>query len=317
MMDDVHFKDCVQGMKELESKTVDLVIADPPYNLNKGYRMAGDNMSPGEYINFCKAWLEQASRVLKPNGCIYVICSTSYHASVFQVMEGELGMHYVNTIIWVHKENPHVEGSNLAFHYDVILLLAKARKYYMNVAAARNYSRSRKGTLGNVWTDIPPLPFNHHERWVSPKDEQGISKIHASQKPRKLFKRMILLSSRKGDTVLDPFVGTGTTPACCLLLDRKFVGFEVNVDLKPAIEFQLTSAEATRSEGLNRFPFKKRILSALENGPAKVKELAFSMGEGNREKIRKYLSRMKRDGIVEAASKDGKETVWKILDLPP
>ena len=226
--------DCIEELARLPDKSVDLVFADPPYNLQLG----GDLLRPDNskvdavdddwdrfasfeaYDTFTKAWLKQCQRVLKDDGSLWVI--GSYH-NIFRVGSTlqDLGFWILNDIIW-RKTNPmpNFKGTRFTNAHETLIWASKgrgARRYTFNYDALKVANDDVQ--MRSDWT----LPLATGEERI--KDEEG-KKAHPTQKPEALLHRVLLASTRPGELVLDPFFGVGTTGAAAKRLGRRFIGIE-------------------------------------------------------------------------------------------
>ena len=226
--------DCVAALNRLPEKSIDVVFADPPYNL----QLEGELLRPDQsrvdavddhwdqfdsfaaYDAFTRAWLLAVRRVLKPNGTIWVI--GSYH-NIFRVgaIMQDLGFWILNDIVW-RKTNPmpNFRGRRFQNAHETLIWASRdpqAKGYTFNyeaMKAANDDVQMRSDWLFPICTGAERL-----------KDDNG-DKIHPTQKPEALLARVLLSSSKPGDVVLDPFFGTGTTGAVAKRLGRRFVGVE-------------------------------------------------------------------------------------------
>ncbi|MDR2343933.1 MAG: site-specific DNA-methyltransferase [Spirochaetaceae bacterium] len=226
--------DCTEELKRIPDSSVDLVFADPPYNMQlKGSLYRPDNTkvdgvddgwdkfgSFREYDDFCTAWLGECRRVLKDTGSIWVI--GSYH-NIFRVgnIMMNLGFWILNDVTW-YKTNPmpNFMGTRFTNAAETLLWCSKgetSKKYTFNHKLMKRYNGGKQMT--SVWRIAL---CTGGERI---KDRDG-KKAHSTQKPEELLKRVILSSTKKNDTVLDPFFGTGTTGAAAKKLGRNFIGME-------------------------------------------------------------------------------------------
>jgi modification methylase len=225
--------DCIEIMNSLPANSVDLIFADPPYNLQlRGDLHRPDNSkvdavddhwdqfsSFAAYDQFTRDWLAAARRLLKPNGAIWVI--GSYH-NVFR-MGAELqnqGFWILNDVVW-RKSNPmpNFRGKRLTNAHETLIWASKeeASKYTFNYEALKALNEGVQ--MRSDWV----LPIcTGHERL---KDDAG-DKAHPTQKPESLLHRVLLGTTNPGDVVLDPFFGTGTTGAVAKMLGREFIGIE-------------------------------------------------------------------------------------------
>jgi modification methylase len=226
--------DCVAALERLPDKSVDVVFADPPYNL----QLDGDLRRPDQsrvdavddhwdrfesfaaYDAFTRAWLLAARRVLKPSGTIWVI--GSYH-NIFRVGSTlqDLGYWILNDVVW-RKTNPmpNFRGRRFQNAHETLIWATRDREgkgytfNYEALKAANDDTQMRSDWLFPICTGAERL-----------KTEAG-DKLHPTQKPEALLARIMLASSRPGDVVLDPFFGSGTTGAVAKRLGRNFVGVE-------------------------------------------------------------------------------------------
>lgn len=225
---------CVEVLNSLPEKSVDLIFADPPYNL----QLQGELWRPNQtqvdavddewdkfddfstYDDFTKEWLASARRVLKDDGTIWVI--GSYH-NIFRVgkIMMDLGFWILNDVIW-YKTNPmpNFRGTRFTNATETMLWAKKSqeqKKYTFNYHVMKNLNDEKQ--MGNVWT----IPICSGEERIKVNGK----KAHSTQKPEALLYRIILSSSNVGDTVLDPFFGSGTTGAIAKKLKRNFIGIEL------------------------------------------------------------------------------------------
>jgi len=232
-LDTVIVDDCVAAMARLPAGSVDLVFADPPYNLQlagelhrpdnsrvDGVEDAWDRFADfAAYDRFTRDWLQAARRVLKPNGTLWVI--GSYH-NIYRVGVAlqDLGFWVLNDVIW-RKANPmpNFRGKRFTNAHETLLwcLRDKEQKgYTFNYDAMK--ALNDEVQMRSDWT----LPICSGAERL----KQDGGKAHATQKPEALLHRVILASSRPGDVVLDPFFGTGTTGAVAKRLGRRWIGIE-------------------------------------------------------------------------------------------
>ena len=232
--DTIILGDCLEELKKLPDRSVDLVFADPPYNLQLG----GDLLRPDNskvdavdddwdhfesfeaYDVFTKAWLKECRRVLKDDGALWVI--GSYH-NIFRVGATlqDLGFWILNDVVW-RKSNPmpNFKGTRFTNAHETLVWAAKSRgqkRYTFNYDAMKMANDELQ--MRSDWS----LPLCTGEERL--KDEAGL-KAHPTQKPEALLCRLILASTRPGDVILDPFFGTGTTGAAARRLGRRYIGIE-------------------------------------------------------------------------------------------
>ena len=230
----IHTGDCVEALRRLPDRSVDMVFADPPYNLQLG----GDLLRPDNskvdavddhwdqfasfeaYDEFCKAWLTECRRVLKDDGTMWVI--GSYH-NIFRLgaILQNLGFWILNDVVW-RKSNPmpNFKGTRFTNAHETLIWSAKSRgqkRYTFNYDALKAFNEDTQ--MRSDWT----LALCTGDERL--KGEDGL-KAHPTQKPEALLHRVLLAASRPGDIVLDPFFGTGTTGAAAQRLGRRWIGIE-------------------------------------------------------------------------------------------
>lgn len=222
LMHEIITGDSLDKLKEIKTESIDLIITDPPYNLSKDYGTTKDKMIHNDYLEWLNIWLMECKRVLKKEGTIYVFMGVRYISYLYDILENSLGFKYNSWITW-HYTQGIGKKKGFSPRHDDILMFTKSKKYTFNLDDIRipqKYYRSvnnmRGANPGDVWE------FSHVH--YSQKNRQ----THPTQKPEGLIERMILASSNKGETVLDPFLGSGTTLRVAHYTDRKCVGIEIN-----------------------------------------------------------------------------------------
>ncbi|WJY18770.1 site-specific DNA-methyltransferase [Alteriqipengyuania flavescens] len=224
--------DCVQRLRELPDASIDLVFADPPYNLQLG----GDlNRPDGSHVDavtddwdrfdsfalydeFTRDWLVECKRVLKPDGALWVI--GSYH-NIYRVgaILQDLGFWILNDIVW-RKTNPmpNFRGTRFTNAHETLLWASQGEKakYQFNYRAMKTLNDELQ--MRSDWV----LPICQGGERL----KDGGQKVHPTQKPESLLYRVLLATTEKGDVVLDPFFGTGTTGAVAKRLGREWIGCE-------------------------------------------------------------------------------------------
>jgi modification methylase len=261
--------DCVAAMNALPEGSIDLIFADPPYNLQlRGELHRPDNSrvdavddawdrfgSFEAYDDFTRAWLKAARRLLKTDGAIWVI--GSYH-NVFRVgtaMQDE-GFWILNDVVW-RKSNPmpNFRGKRFTNAHETLIWASKSEgaKYTFNYEALKALNEGVQ--MRSDW--VLPL-CTGHERL---KDGNG-DKAHPTQKPEALLHRVILATTNPGDVVLDPFFGTGTTGAVAKMLGRNFIGIER--------EEAYRSAAAARIAKIRKFDTDALSVSASKRSEPRV-----------------------------------------------
>jgi modification methylase len=249
--------DCIEVMRGLPAASVDLIFADPPYNLQlKGELHRPDNSrvdavddhwdqfaSFDVYDRFTRAWLAEARRLLKPDGAIWVI--GSYH-NIFRVGAAmqDAGFWLLNDVVW-RKSNPmpNFRGKRLTNAHETLIWASRqeSSRYTFNYEAAKAANDGVQ--LRSDW--VIPL-CTGHERL---KDGDG-AKAHPTQKPEALLHRVLMATTNPGDVVLDPFFGTGTTGAVAKMLGRQWIGIEREAAYRDAAAARLAKVRAYDASSL-------------------------------------------------------------------
>jgi DNA modification methylase len=233
-LDRVLVGDCIDLMQSLPEASIDMVFADPPYNLQLGGELLRPDNSRvdavdddwdkfanfARYDSFTRAWLAAARRALKPEGTLWVI--GSYH-NIFRIGTAlqDLGFWLLNDIVW-RKSNPmpNFKGKRFTNAHETLIWAARdqrTKRYTFNYDSMKELNEGLQ--MRSDW--LLPL-CTGAERL---KGEDG-KKAHPTQKPEALLFRCIMAASNPGDTILDPFFGTGTTGAVARRLGRRFIGLE-------------------------------------------------------------------------------------------
>lgn len=290
--------DCIEVMNSLPAASVDLIFADPPYNLQlKGELHRPDNSlvdavddhwdqfsSFASYDHFTRQWLAAAKRLLKPNGAIWVI--GSYH-NIFRLgaVLQDQGFWLLNDVVW-RKSNPmpNFKGKRLTNAHETLIWASRdeSAKYTFNYEALKALNDGIQ--MRSDWV----LPIcTGHERI---KNEAG-DKAHPTQKPESLLHRIIVATTHAGDVVLDPFFGTGTTGAVAKMLGRDFIGIEREEAYRRVAaeridrvrRFDASALEITGSKRAEpRVPFGQ----VVERGMLRPGEELFSLGNRFKAKVR-------------------------------
>jgi len=315
--------DCVAAMRRLPDNSVDLVFADPPYNLQLGgdlNRPDGSHVdavtddwdrfdSFGAYDKFTRAWLTECRRVLKPDGALWVI--GSYH-NIYRVgaVLQDLGFWILNDIVW-RKTNPmpNFRGTRFTNAHETLIWASQGEKarYQFNYRAMKTLNDELQ--MRSDWT----FPIcSGGERL---KGEDG-HKAHPTQKPEALLYRVLLATTEAGDVVLDPFFGTGTTGAVAKRLGREWIGCEREADYRkvatariakelPLDESSLATMQSRKSQPRVAFG------AVVEAGLLKPGTRIF-------DKMRRWTATVRADGSVECGKEVGSiHHVGKTLQNAP
>jgi modification methylase len=295
--------DCIKVMNGLPEGSVDLIFADPPYNLQlRGDLHRPDNSlvdavddawdqfgSFAAYDRFTRDWLAAARRLLKPDGAIWVI--GSYH-NIFRVGSAlqDQGFWVLNDVVW-RKSNPmpNFRGKRLTNAHETLIWASKSEgaKYTFNYDALKALNDGVQ--MRSDW--VIPL-CTGHERI---KDDNG-DKAHPTQKPEALLHRILVATTKPGDVVLDPFFGTGTTGAVAKMLGRDFVGIEREEAYRIAAAQRIDRVRKFDREALEisaskraepRVPFGQ----VVERGMLRPGEELYSIGN-------RYSAKVRADGTL-------------------
>lgn len=233
---DLKCGDAIELFKSIESNSIDLIVADPPYNLGKNYGNNHDFKETDDYIKFTRDWLSEASRVLKPNGTIYVFMGVRFISYLYDIMDRDVKLNFNSWIVW-HYTQGLGKTKGFSPRHDDILVFNKGKKFTFNlddIRVPQKFYRERNNMRGANPGDVWQFSHVHYS---NPNRQD-----HPTQKPEGIIERIILASSNKDDVVLDPFSGSGTTARVCQQLHRDFIGFELNPDYVAMTERRLLEA---------------------------------------------------------------------------
>jgi len=306
--------DCIESMRSLPNDSIDVIFADPPYNLQLKNDLSRPDSSKvngvtedwdrfksfEEYDKFTKDWISEAQRILKPEGTIWVI--GSYH-NIFRVGNAmqNLGFWILNDIIW-HKSNPmpNFKGTRFTNAHETIIWASKNHnsKYNFNYHAMKSLNEGIQ--MRSDWY----IPICSGGERI--KDSNG-NKIHSTQKPEALLYRVLLSSSKKDDIILDPFFGTGTTGAVAKKLGRNFIGLEREDIYINAAKKRIKKIDSPDEQFLSTTVSKKTqkrvpFGSLVENGL--IKPGAVLRGPKSL-KSKKFMATVRADGSLSMNGESG------------
>jgi site-specific DNA-methyltransferase (adenine-specific) len=220
--------DCIEVLDKVDQPFADLIFADPPFNIGYKYDKYYDKRKRENYIAWTREWMAVCKKVLKPAGSFYIAIGDEYAANV-RIIADELGLFLRNWIIWHYTFGQQTKNKFARSHTHIFYLVNDKKNFTFNDHAVRVpsdrqliYNDRRANPAGkmpdDVWTEYSRVCGTFKERtgW------------HPCQMPESLLKRIIAASSNPGDCVLDPFCGSGTTPAAARRLDRDFAGIEIS-----------------------------------------------------------------------------------------
>ncbi len=265
--------DTLEVMPLLPRKSVDLMIVDPPYNLDKDFHGAKFKKTTDEmYFDYTEAWLKAALPLLKDDATVYVCCDWQSSSAIGMVLKKYLFIQ--NRITW-QREKGRGALSNWKNGMEDIWFATKSKNYTFNVedvklrrrviapyrvdGSPKDWEETEEGNFrntypSNFWDDIS-IPY-----WSMPENT-----AHPTQKPEKLIAKLILASSNEGDVVFDPFLGSGSTSVTAKKLNRHYFGVEQNEQYCVWAEKRLEMAEADkRIQGYTDGVFWERNTTALQ-----------------------------------------------------
>ena len=234
--------DCLDVLPEIETDSVDVVFADPPFNVGKEYgARVSDNQSIPEYLQWCRRWLRECARTLRPGGSFFVYNLPKWSVSVGCFLE-QLGLTFRHWIAIEQAGSRPIQGRLYPAHYALLYYSKGRPKTFRRLRTPiekcrhcsgeiKDYGGHRSAmhaggvSLKDIWTDIPPV---RHSKFKP-------SSRHANSLSTKLLERVVEMSSEPGDIVVDPFGGSGTTYAVCEQRKRRWIGTEIET-VDPIIE---------------------------------------------------------------------------------
>lgn len=271
--------DVIEMLKFLPDEFADLIIIDPPYNLTKNFNgMKFNSRSENSYDEYLKTWFPEVCKKLKPNGSLYMCGDWKCTASLQRTIEKELTI--MNRITWQREKGRGAKSNWKNGMEDIWFAVKNPDDYYFDVESVmmkrkvlapykiegnpKDWDESEEGKFrltypSNFWDDIS-IPF-----WSMPENTD-----HPTQKPEKLYAKLILASSKEGDVVFDPFLGSGTTSVVAKKLNRKYCGIELNEEYCLWAEKRLKIADTDKSiQGYSDGVFWERNSLNLQQKSAK------------------------------------------------
>lgn len=271
--------DALDVLRRYPDESVDLVFADPPYNLDKAYSVYDDEKRRDDYLAWCNAWLAEYARILKPTGSLYVLNLprwTMHHAAFLNTR-----LHFQNWIVWDAMSEPR--GKLMPAHYGLLFYTKRPAGFTFNYGAlrerdARQYClrptciRRRKSSgvdakepLTDIWSDIHRLKHRRDRDY------------HPCQLPDALLERIIALSTDPGDIVLDALAGTGTTAVVAARMGRRYIAIDIDHAYVQIMRSKLTEVE--KNGHVARAPVPRpRPKYAKKTLQLEMRELAVELG---------------------------------------
>jgi site-specific DNA-methyltransferase (adenine-specific) len=241
--------DCIERMAGMPAGSVDLVVADPPYNIGIDYGdgRRADRRQDADYIAWTRAWVEAATRLLSPTGSMWVICGHEY-AGDHQIAMRAAGLHWRNTVTWVERFGVNCTKKFNRTSRPMFYAVKHPRRFTFNVEALNTpsarqtkYGDKRANPAGKVLDDvwhIPRVCGTFHER------VDGVP----TQLPLALVRRVVLGLTRPNDLVLDPFTGSGTTGVVCIQHGRRFHGIELREEYAAIARDRIDEAQRLEAQ---------------------------------------------------------------------
>jgi site-specific DNA-methyltransferase (adenine-specific) len=220
--------DCIEVLGKVCEPFADLIFADPPFNIGYKYDKYKDEVKKEKYIAWTKDWMTACKKVLKPHSSFYIAIGDDYAANV-KIIADELRLFMRNWIIWHYTFGQQTKDKFARSHTHIFYFVNDKKNFTFNDHAVRVpsdrqliYDDKRANNAGKMPDDV----WDGHSRVCGTfKERTG---WHPCQMPESLLKRIIAVSSRPGDCILDPFSGSGTTAAAAYQLDRNYVGIEIS-----------------------------------------------------------------------------------------
>jgi site-specific DNA-methyltransferase (adenine-specific) len=247
----IHLGNCIELLKEVEDNSIDLIIADPPYNLNKDFGNDSDKWDTvNGFVSWSKEWIDACVPKLKDSGSIFIY-GIHHYMCFIQVHLYELDLKYRRQIIWFYENGFAGYKNTLAAHYEPLIWFSKTDSFTYHTIREPYKSQERlKNKIiknGKIWTphpdgkqagDVWNIPVLAGRRFADEKVE------HPTQKPLAICDRIIKHFSNKGDTILIPFAGSGSECVSALLNERDFIGFEINPEYIALAESRIDSSNS-------------------------------------------------------------------------
>lgn len=261
-------EDCVAGMKKLPDASVQLVFADPPFNIGYEYDVYNDSRCADDYVKWCRQWMKQVKRILAPNGTFWLAIGDEYAAELKVELTHKLGFTCRSWVIWYYTFGVNCRRKFNRSHVHLFQMVKDARGFTFNfddpavrVPSARQliYNDKRANSKGRLPDDTWILRpqdatgLTGEPGFQADEDTWCFSRVcgtfkeregwHGCQMPEQLLGRIIRVSSNPGDWVLDPFTGSGTTLVVAKKLGRKYLGYELSEEYTQRATQRLEACE--------------------------------------------------------------------------
>ncbi|MFQ5495546.1 MAG: DNA-methyltransferase [Phycisphaerae bacterium] len=254
--------DCIEEMGKLEAGGVDLAFADPPFNIGYDYDVYDDKRSCEDYLGWSRRWMAEVIRLLKPTGAFWLAIGDEYAAELKVMATRELGLTCRSWVVWYYTFGVHCKYKFARSHAHLFHFVKDAKRFTFHTDAIRVpsarqlvYGDGRANAKGRVpddtWIlrpqDLPDGFTADGDTWYFPrvcgtfKQRRG---FHGCQMPEQLLGRIIKVCSNEGETVLDPFAGSGTTAAVAKKLGRPYLGIELSDEYVTEVRSRLKRIRA-------------------------------------------------------------------------
>ena len=261
-LDRLYAGDCLDLLPRIADASIDLIFADPPFNIGYDYDVYDDARDSDAYLDWTRRWGREVVRALKPDGTFWLAIGDEYAAEMKWIFHRELGLTMRSWVVWYYTFGVHCRRKFARSHAHLFYFLKDPKRFTFNadapavrVPSARQlvYADARANPKGRLPDDtwiLRPQDMAQgfepmEDTWYVPrvcgtfKERAG---FHGCQMPEQLLGRIIRVSSNPGEVVLDPFAGSGTTLAVARKLDRRFLGFDLSTDYVAAAEKRLAAA---------------------------------------------------------------------------
>src|SRR5262245_31825987 len=252
---------CIEGMARVETGSVDLVFADPPFNIGYDYDVYDDRREAEPYLDWTRRWGREVQRILKPTGTFWLAIGDEYAAELKLIFQKESGFTCRSWVVWYYTFGVNCTKKFSRSHTHLFHFVKDAKRYRFNnldirVPSARQlvYADSRADSRGRLPDDTWILrPQDLPEGFQPEEDTWYFRRVcgtfkeragwHGCQMPEQLLGRIIRACSNPGEIVLDPFAGSGTTLTVARKLERRWLGFELSADYAKRVRARLATAQ--------------------------------------------------------------------------
>ena len=260
MLNAIHHEDCIAGMARIPEGSIDLAFADPPFNIGYEYDEYDDRLEYDRYLEWSRQWMRAVVRALKPSGTFWLAIGDEYAAELKLTLQRDCGLTCRSWVVWYYTFGVNCKEKFSRSHAHLFQMVKDPTNFTFNtesirVPSARQlvYGDKRANPKGRLpddtWIlrpqDIPESFQSDEDTWYFPrvngtfKERKG---WHGCQMPEQLLGRIIRACSNEGESVLDPFTGSGTTLAVAKKLGRKFIGFELSEEYAARAQSRLDAA---------------------------------------------------------------------------